>query len=168
MKLHSVLIDAISRIKAEGYSCRLLLAGRGKLEQALRDQVSTLNLGGSVEFLGLLSDVRAVLAASDCMLLVSEAETFSMAMLEAMAMEVPVITTSVGGASEAINDGVTGLLIQPNDVDQLVDKIKEVLDDDKRRIAMGVAARIVVVNNFTVDNMIAVSAESLRAVATQI
>ena len=165
VKLHSVLIEAFSRVIDQGYTCRLLLAGDGALEQRLRDQVSTLNLDGRVEFLGMLSDVRTLLAASDSMLLVSESETFSMAMLEAMAMEVPVITTSVGGASEAIDNGVTGFLVPPHDVDLLVDRIKEVLDDDTRRLAMGKAARAVVAKNFTVDNMTDDSIDSLLAIA---
>ena len=165
VKLHSVLIDAFSRIREAGNSCRLLLVGTGPLEQSLRDQVSALNLDGSVEFLGLLSDVRPVLAASDCMLLVSAAETFSMAMLEAMAMQVPVITTSVGGASEAIDDGVSGFLVRPRDVDELAGKIKETLDHDERRLAMGKAARAVVVKNFNVGKMTDDSADSLLAIA---
>ena len=167
VKLHSVLIQAFSRVRAEGYSCRLLLAGTGALERALRDQVSTLNLGNSVQFLGVMPDVRAVLAASDCMALVSEAETLSMAMLEAMAMEVPVITTSVGGASEAIDDGVSGILVRPRDVDQLADNIKKILDDDERRLAIGKAARAVVVKNFNVGQMTDDSADSLLAIAAE-
>jgi glycosyltransferase involved in cell wall biosynthesis len=166
-KLHSVLIEAFSRVRAEGYACRLLLAGAGPLERALRKQVSTLGLDGSVKFLGLLSDVRAVLAASDCMLLVSKAETFSMAMLEAMAMEVPVITTSVGGAAEAIEDGISGFLVKPRDVSELAEKIKALLDDDIRRLRMGRASREVVVENFSSSNMIEKSARSLLAAAVE-
>jgi len=167
VKLHSVLIDALSRVTAEGYSCRLLLAGTGALERALRDQVGALNLDDRVEFLGVLPDVRPVLAASDCMLLVSEAETLSMAMLEAMAMEVPVITTSVGGASEAIDDGVSGMLVRPRDVDQLAGIIKKILDDDEHRLAIGKAAREVVVSNFNVGKMTADCVESLLDVAAE-
>jgi len=164
IKLHSILIDAFSRVTAQGYSCRLLLAGTGVLEQSLREQVAGLMLEDKVNFLGMLADVRPVLAAADCMLLVSEAETLSMAMLEAMAMEVPVITTSVGGASEAIDDGITGLLVPPREIDQLVDKIKQLLDDDVRRSAIGAAARAVVENDFNVAKMTGDSADSLLAV----
>jgi len=164
VKLHSVLIDAFSRIRAKGHSCRLLLAGTGALEQALRDQVRALGLDdGGVEFLGVLSDVRAVLAASDCMLLVSAAETFSMAMLEAMAMEVPVITTSVGGAAEAIDNGVSGFLVRPHDVSELTEKMAELLNDDARRQEMGKRARKAVVEHFSAAKMIELSANSLLA-----
>jgi len=164
VKLHSVLIDALSRVVQEGYSCRLLLASTGTLEMALREQVNTLGLGSSVQFLGMMPDVRPVLAASDCKLLVSEAETLSMAMLEAMAMQVPVITTTVGGASEAITNGVNGVLVQPHDVDQLAGRIKEVLGDEARRVTMGEAARDAVVNRFNVIKMTADSATSLHTV----
>ena len=167
VKLHSVLIDAVARVRQAGRSCRLLLAGTGPLEQVLRDQVRALNLEGSVEFLGLRSDVRPVLAASDCMLLVSEAETFSMAMLEAMAMQVPVIMTAVGGAGEAVEDGVTGYLVQPRDTAQLADRITLMLDNPERRIRMGHKAREVVAERFSVTKMVEDSANSLLAVAAK-
>lgn len=160
-KLHSVLIDAFSRIRGDGLPCRLLLAGTGPTEQALRAQVSALKLDDNVEFLGALSDVRSVLAASDCKLLVSVAETFSMAMLEAMAMQVPVISTSIGGAAEAIDDGVNGLLVQPGNAVELADRIKYMLSDDVRRKQMGERARQVVGEKFSVEEMVARSAEHL-------
>ena len=157
-KLHSVLIDAFSRVRNDGFSCRLLLAGAGPTELALRTQVGALELGGTVEFLGSLADVRSVLAASDCKILVSAAETFSMAMLESMAMQVPVITTSVGGASEAIDDGINGFLVRPGNADELATKIKIILSSDDRRVEMGKKARQVVMEKFSVERMVAKSA----------
>ncbi len=163
VKLHSVLIDALGKIVASGRRCHLLLAGSGALEQELRTQVQDLGLESVVHFLGNLPDVRPVLAASDCMSLVSEAETLSMAMLEAMAMGVPVITTIVGGASEAIENQVNGFLIPPNDVNTLADTLRYVLADDDRRTAIGKAAREAVIRGFTVSKMTDDSAESLLA-----
>ena len=164
VKLHSVLIDALKKLRDSGNRCHLLLAGSGPLEQEIRSQVRKLDLDDIVRFLGNLHDVRPVLAASDCMVLVSEAETLSMAMLEAMAMEVPVITTTVGGASEAIDDRVNGFLIPPNDVDKLVDTINNVLENGVRRNAIGKAARATVTSRFTVSKMTNDSAESLLAI----
>jgi len=160
-KMHAVLIDAFARVRAGGRSCRLLLAGTGSLERALRDQVRALNLTESVEFLGSLPDVRSVLAASDSKILVSAAETFSMAMLEAMAMQVPVISTSVGGAAEAIDDGITGLLLKPGNAVELADKIEFILNNEVRRLQMGKMARQVVAEKFSVEQMVAKSAEQL-------
>jgi len=160
-KMHSVLVAAFAKILAGGSAAHLLLAGAGPLEESLRKQVEDLGLKNSVHFLGSLSDVRSLLAASDCKALVSAAETFSMAMLEAMAMQVPVITTSVGGAAEAIEDGVTGILLEPGDIDALAEAMRWILDDKKRRLRMGEEARRVVVDHFSVEEMVAGSATYL-------
>jgi glycosyltransferase involved in cell wall biosynthesis len=164
-KLHSVLIDAVAGVREEGLNCRLLLAGAGPLEQELKDQVRNLGLDDAVDFLGPLSDVRTVLAASHCKMLVSAAETFSMAMLEAMAMKTPVITTSVGGASEAIDDGSTGFLVNPGDATALARTIKLALSNDERLSRMGEAARRTVEETFSVDRMVARSQDRLEKLA---
>jgi glycosyltransferase involved in cell wall biosynthesis len=164
-KLHTVLIDAVHRVRSEGTPCRLLLAGVGPMEQAIRDKVIELNLEESVVFLGSLSDVRSLLAAADCKVLVSAAETFSMAMLEAMAMEVPVITTTVGGAAEAIEDGVNGMLVCPGDAGHLAARIKSMLDNNELRRQMGRLARQIVVERFGVEKMVAESAEQIANIS---
>jgi len=160
-KMHSVLIEALARNIGNGERYRLLLAGVGPMEQDLRKQVKQLGLEQQVDFLGSLKDVRGLLAAADCKMLVSAAETFSMAMLEAMAMQVPVITTAVGGASEAIDDGVTGYLLQPGDAGALAETISRLLSDDNKRIEMGKRARQVVAEKFSIGQMVARSAELL-------
>jgi len=160
-KMHSVLLDAFARVRSDGRRCQLLLAGAGPTEDAVRDQVRALSLEDSVRFLGSLADVRGVLAASDCKVLVSSAETFSIAMLEAMAMQVPVIMTSVGGAEEAIEEGVTGMLIRPGNADELAQRMENVLSDDDWRLQMGKNARQRVLEKFTADKMIAKSARHL-------
>jgi len=160
-KMHSVLIEALGMCLADGIRCRLLLAGVGPLQQDLRKQVKTLQLDQHVHFLGSLADVRELLAAADCKVLVSAAETFSMAMLEAMAMRVPVITTSVGGASEAIDDGISGLMLAPGNPRELAQKITYLLSGDTRRVEMGEKARQVVAQQFSVEQMVAKSAEQL-------
>jgi glycosyltransferase involved in cell wall biosynthesis len=160
-KLHSVLIESIRMVQREGLDCGLLLAGAGPTEPAIRRQVSRLGLEKAVFFLGSLADVRPVLAAADCKVLVSAAETFSMAMLEAMAMRVPVITTSVGGAREAIDDGSSGYLVKPGDPGALADRIRRIISDSGLRESMGRAGRAAVTDRFSVDRMIQRSAALL-------
>ena len=84
-----------------------------------------------------------------------------MAMLEAMAMQIPVITTEVGGASEAIEDGVSGYLIPPGDAIILAEKIIEILNGYERRLKMGASARESVVKRFSEQGMISASANKL-------
>jgi glycosyltransferase involved in cell wall biosynthesis len=162
VKLHAVLLRAMWQLKdAAAGRYYLLLAGSGPLEPVLRRQVSELGLENEVFFLGEVSDVRPVLAAADCKLLVSEAETFSMAMLEAMAMELPVIATSVGGSREAIQNGETGFLVTPGDAGDLVARIRDTFASAEQREAIGRRARKAVVERFSRSRMITTSAELL-------
>jgi len=161
-KMHLEMIEAFVLLRSSGPRYRLLLAGKGPMERQIRDKVEELNLNQDVVFLGALPDVRSLLAASDCKVLVSAAETFSMAMLEAMAMQVPVITTSVGGAGEAIVNNVSGYLVAPGDIKQLAERFMEMLSDDDRRKTMGILARQIVIERFSIDKMIRNSTISLE------
>jgi glycosyltransferase involved in cell wall biosynthesis len=161
-KLHDVLIRAFNVVHATGLPCRLLLAGEGKMNASLRQLVAELKLEGQVHFLGALSDVRPLLATADCKVLSSAAETFSMAMLEAMAMGVPVISTEIGGAGEAIEDGVTGALVPAGNEIALAESIANVLQDEGRRAQMGACARETVVRSFRAASMIENSTAALN------
>lgn len=161
-KLHHVLLEAFDIVRRRGVRCKLLLAGEGPMEPRLRELVTELHREREVVFLGSLADVRPLLAASDCKVLASAAETFSMAMLESMAMGVPVISTEVGGASEAIEDHVSGTLVAAGDADQLADRITEVLGDSALRARMGASARETVVEKFRQELMIEKSAACLQ------
>jgi glycosyltransferase involved in cell wall biosynthesis len=167
-KLHQVLIDAIHNIDIDRTTVWLLLAGVGPTESKIRNKVKSMGLESRVKFLGSLADVRPLLAASDCKVLASEAETFSMAMLEAMSMKVPVITTLVGGASEAIENEVTGLLVQPNNAGELALKIEMILLDDQRRLEMGERARETIVSRFSILSMLANTEQALLDVARNV
>lgn len=154
-KFHDVLLMSFKELcDTSELDCYLLLAGSGPMEQKLRKTVEQLELQSRVIFLGEVSDVRPLLATSDCKVLASAAETFSMAMLEAMAMQVPVICTRVGGAPEAIRDRESGLLITPGDVAELTNGLSWILTDESRRAQMGVAARRSVTRNFTYSRMV--------------
>ncbi|MGI9260385.1 MAG: glycosyltransferase family 4 protein [Woeseiaceae bacterium] len=154
-KNHLVLLRSFKRFVDSGnMGSHLLLAGTGEMESRLTKLVEQLGLDASVTFLGGMDDVRPVLAASDCKVLASKAETFSMAMLEAMAMQVPVICTKVGGAGEAIDDRKNGVLVTPGAVDELAAAMEWLLSDDDRRAAAGQAARKIVEEKFTYAKMI--------------
>lgn len=112
-KGHAILLHAFSTLPGKP---RLLLAGDGPLRANTEVLARELRVDDRVFFLGNLADVRPVLAITDLMVLASTAvETFSMAMLEAMAMQVPVVASNIGGLSEAIIEGETGSLVPPGD-----------------------------------------------------
>ncbi len=154
-KYHDVLLRSFSiLLRRTTKDCYLLLAGSGEMASSLEQLAGQLGIESRVIFLGALTDVRPLLAAADCKVLASKAETFSMAMLEAMAMQVPVISTNVGGAAEAIVDRESGLLITPGDAEDLADKLAWLLTDDERMTDIGRAARDTVVQKFTYPNMV--------------
>lgn len=109
---------------------------------------TTLGLGDSISWLGVLEDVRPLLALSDVVVVPSAAETFSMATLEAMGMAIPVVATDVGGAGEAVISGETGELVEAGDDSALAAALSRILGDRMYRDRLGKAARERVVVHF--------------------
>ena len=151
-KGHAILMHALKKVEDPPY---LLLAGDGGLVEDIRSLVDALGLAGRVKFLGMLDDVRPALAAADLSLLASTAvETFSMAMLESMSMETPVLATDVGGLSEAIVPGETGFLVEPGDEEALSAVLRDIAADKYNLKDMGVKSRRLILEEFTNDRMI--------------
>jgi len=98
---------------------RVLVAGQGPHEAHLRAVAESLDGRGRIRFLGHCPDVRPVLAAADLFVLPSHREGLPNAVLEAMAVGVPVVATAVDGTGEVVTDGETGLLVPPHDPDAL-------------------------------------------------
>jgi glycosyltransferase involved in cell wall biosynthesis len=154
-KGHDLLVTAFGKALEQCPQAYLLLAGDGPTRQSVERLVSELGLAPRVKFAGAIDDVRALLAASDATVLASTAvETFSMAMLESMAMGVPVVATDMGGTREAVWDGKTGLIVPPDDVPALARALVRLLGDDERRRTFGASARKLVLERFTEEQMI--------------
>jgi glycosyltransferase involved in cell wall biosynthesis len=115
-KGHDLLLTAFAELPQ---SAILLLAGDGIKRAEIEKLLTRLGIAERVKLLGNLSDVRPLLAASNASVLASTSETFSMAMLESMAMRTPMIAPRIGGLAEAIVDGKTGLLFPSGDIHAL-------------------------------------------------
>ena len=146
----SDLLHAFKSLQKVSPEARLLLAGTGD-DQRLQALVEMLGLRGSVEFLGWVDDERKslLLAEADCLVLPSYHEGMPMAILEAMAAGLPVITTRVGGIPEVITHGVDGLLIAPGDRKALLLELLRLQRDPDLRILIGRAARALIRQHFT-------------------
>jgi glycosyltransferase involved in cell wall biosynthesis len=141
---------------------RLLIAGSAKFtaagtrfdnaayERDLRRLVVDLGLGDAVVFAGERSDVPAVMAAADLVLVPSWQEAFGRVALEAMAMRVPVAVTSHGGPAELVRDGVDGLVLAPRDPDGWAAAVGPLLADPERRAEMGGNGRDRTLAEFTI------------------
>jgi glycosyltransferase involved in cell wall biosynthesis len=134
------LLDAVARLPADVHC---ILAGDGPLRGALERQAAALGMADRVHFLGHRADVADVLGALDVFAMTSDREGMSNAMLEALAAEVPVVSTRVSGTDEAlrpVRGGIAPGVVVGFDADAVADGIRGVLEDDCRRHAMGAAA----------------------------
>lgn len=134
------LIDAIALLGG----AHAVLAGEGPDEGALRERAGRLGISERVHFLPWRRDVETVLGALDVFVLTSEREGMANAMLEAMAAGVPVVSTRVSGAEEALSadrDGRAPGLIVPSDPRAIADALSGLLDVQAVRLAMGEEGR---------------------------
>ena len=137
VKNHSAFLRAAARLAAEFPSAEFLLVGDGPLRPGLERMAASLGLGDRARFLGDRRDVPAVLAALDVSALPSYSESLSNAILESMAAGVPVVAGRVGGNPEVVIDGVTGLLVAPEDDKQLADALRRLLTQPELRRRFG-------------------------------
>ncbi len=162
-KGHGQLIDAFAGLSGTPY---LVFAGEGETRSAMELRIRESGLADRVRFLGVVEDVRPLLAMASISVLASTAvETFSIAMLESMAMGVPMVATNIGGMGEAILPGDTGFLVPPGDVEALRMAIADALSDTRRLHDMGRAARALVQARFTLEAMVEQTSEVLQAAA---
>jgi len=109
---------------------KLLLVGDGPDRQRIERMCKDLDMLSDVRFLGKLDAIEEVLSVADLFLMPSESESFGLAALEALACEVPLITSNAGGLPELNLHGVTGFLSDVGDVDDMVKHAAYILDDD--------------------------------------
>lgn len=134
-------IDALSILTQKYKNLKLLIVGEGELREQLERQVKDLDLEGIVKFLGARRDIPSILNAIDIFVLASIFEPFGIALIEAMAMEKPVVGSAAGGILEIIEDGVNGFLFTPRNSKGLAEKIDRLIGDENLRKEMGLKAR---------------------------
>ncbi|MGH7719402.1 MAG: glycosyltransferase family 4 protein, partial [Gemmatimonadaceae bacterium] len=142
-KAMHVLLDAMPRLLADEPETRLLVVGDGPLRGALEARARGLGVARAVTFAGYLSDVRPAYRAMDVFVLPSRDEGFGIVFLEAMLMRVPVIGTRVIGSVDAVEDGVTGLLVPYQNAGALSEAVLRVFRDELlvRRMRAAAAER---------------------------
>jgi glycosyltransferase involved in cell wall biosynthesis len=161
-KGHLILLQSFAKVLAAFPNACMVLAGDGPTRQAAHDYADRHGIAKHVVFTGNVSDVRPILAASDIKVLASTSvETFSVAMLEAMAMGLPVISTAIGGAAEAVIDGQTGLLVPIADSDALAAAMTRAISDRRTMQIWGESARRMVATRFNKTGMVGKTVEVL-------
>jgi glycosyltransferase involved in cell wall biosynthesis len=150
IKDHETLLKAARKVADLRPDFRLDLFGDGPQRASLEELRGRLGLEQIVTLNGQASEVRHHLANSDLFVLSSRSEGISIAILEAMAVGLPVVATDVGGNREVVVHGQTGLLVPAGSPDALAEAMRALVDDPGRSSAMGRAGRDRVEREFDV------------------
>jgi glycosyltransferase involved in cell wall biosynthesis len=138
-----LLLEAFATARARHPQARLTIAGDGPARARLEARTRALGLEGAVHFAGYLDEpaVARLLETSDMLVLPSFAEGLPVVLMEAFASRIPVIASQVAGVPELVEDGVSGFIVPPGDVETLAARMDRLLSDPTLCAAMGTAGR---------------------------
>ena len=140
-KNYDLLLEVFAELNKNNKNIFLLIAGDGSLKTHLESRTNQLNIEGSCRLPGHQSDISLIHHALDIYVQSSDYEGTANSVLEAMALETPLIATDVGGTSELIRDKIDGVIIPPRDRNALINAIKHFLNDKETSISMTASAR---------------------------
>ncbi len=147
------LVEALAHVVENIRPVTCWVIGEGPLKPVMIRRLNELGMESFVRFLGWRDDIPKIMSQLDVFVLPSRRESFGLVFLEAMASRCPIVATRVDGIPEVVADGVTGLLIEPRDVEQLGKALVRLLRDEDLRKAMGEAGRRRVGERFTITAM---------------
>jgi glycosyltransferase involved in cell wall biosynthesis len=153
-KNQALLVDAVALLADRRPRLRAVLVGAGPLRDELLAQIRKLGLEDRVTLTGEREDAVDVIAAADVFVLSSSTEALPLALLEAMALGRPVVSTDVGGVGDAVQHEQTGLLVPPGDAHALAAAVERLLDDDGTARELGAHAREFALSRCSVETMI--------------
>ena len=150
VKAQIVLVDAVVDLRRSGRQCTLTIVGEGPERGSLEQRVAALGLDAVVQLAGPRGqhELPEFYRQADIFCLPSLAEGVPVVLMEAMATELPVVSTRLAGIPELVDDGRSGILVAPGQLGQLVAAIASLVDDPAKRLELGRAGRRVVVQDF--------------------
>ena len=151
---YQYLLQAVADLRHSHPNLRTIIFGEGYLNNQLREQAASLGLGEVVQFAGFRDDLDSYMSCVDVFVHPALAEGLGVVTLKAAAAGVPVVGFRAGGLVEAVVDGQTGILIPPENVEELGNSIAVLLDDAKLRQHMGAAGRERMQKEFSIDTMV--------------
>jgi N-acetyl-alpha-D-glucosaminyl L-malate synthase BshA len=147
-------VEILARVLQKGVATRLVMVGDGSERTNVEHRARCLGVYERCVFVGKQPNIVDYLSAADVLLLPSEQESFGLAALEAMACEVPVIASRVGGIPEVVTDGDTGFLSEVGDLEKMAADAARLLSDITLRREMGKRAREFAVTHYRTDIVI--------------
>ena len=162
------LLDAAATLRSDRPDLVWLVAGRaGNASAQLAEQHARLDLGDRVRFLGHREDIPELLAAADLFVFPSLYEGLGGALLEAMALQTPVVASDVPAIREVLDDGRSGCLVPPADGPRLAEAVGALLDDPLRATSMAATAHIRFEEHYTLDTVVPRMAGLFHRVANE-
>ena len=165
VKALDALLRAFAIVAAAEPDARLVLIGEGPESSRLRSLAAALGIEARVRFPGFIAEASRLLPALDLYASASRKEGLPLALLEAMACGLPAAATRVPGHMDVVEQGVTGLLVAPDDRHALGRAMCDLMTERAGRKAMGQAGRQRVLNRFAASRMAAETADLYRSVA---
>jgi glycosyltransferase involved in cell wall biosynthesis len=136
-----VLIEAIARLIARGFSLTCAIAGEGPERGNLEAEIARAGLSSVITLPGWTDDVAAFLSTADIFALPSFQEDFPLAVLDAMASGMPIVASAIDGPRDFLRDGATALMVSPNDAGALANALGRLIENASLRESLGSTAR---------------------------
>jgi glycosyltransferase involved in cell wall biosynthesis len=153
-KCHERFLKVAQIVKKSVPEASFLVVGDGPRRPELEKIATDLDLCDSVRFVGTRNDIPQMLAILDVFLLTSKMEANPVSIMEAMAMERPVVAFDVGSIHQTVLDRETGILVPPGNVQQMADEVIDLIRHPETAARLGQAARKHIVENWSVDAMV--------------
>ena len=147
-------VEAFAKATKTNPNLHLAIAGEGEQRAKLESLAQKLEAANHITFLGVRNDIPDLLSAADSILIPSLNEGFPRLAIEAMAAGKPIIATNVGGTPEAIDDGVTGILVPAKEIDAMADAVLRLADDPDWQAKLGEAGRKKATANYSVHSYV--------------
>lgn len=149
-KGQAILLESVAQLKQQDITVHLTLVGMGPDEQSLKNYAELLDIASQVTFTGAVDQdhILAYYNMADMFVLPSFAEGLPVVLMEAMAMEIPCITTTITGIPELIQQGQNGLLVPASDSQSLTQAIKQLAENPALRQQLGKAGRLKVLSDY--------------------
>ncbi len=160
-----MLLRCAKRLKDEFPNVHFVFAGEGERKDFLTGTADKLGVSKTVHFIDKCRIVPELLSISTACVLTSYSEGFSNSILEYMAAGKPLVATDVGGASECIEEGESGFLVESDDDEAMSEKLKLILSDPETAGRLGERARQIVETRFSTDSQLEYVSELYRSLA---
>ena len=154
-KGHRYFVEAAATVLKEQPGATFLIVGEGPEEHNIRAQIERLGLTANVRMLGFRDDLLDVFRSLDLFVMPTvEGDTIPQVLMQALAIGLPVVTTTTGSIPDVVVDGKSGFIVPPRDAEALADRIAQLLADPALRAAVGRRGRETVKQSYSLDRMV--------------